>query len=89
VEEFKELGFALSRKHSSVAIVLAATIAERPNLGIWVDENSQMKANELIKLLAKHIQGGGGGTPQFATAGGKRSEGLNEAVKLAKQLLLA
>ena len=38
-------------------------------------------ASRLVKSGAKHIQGGGGGQPHFATAGGKKKDGLNAAVE--------
>ena len=39
-----------------------------------------LNASKLVKDAAKHIQGGGGGQPHFATAGGKNPEGLDVAV---------
>ena len=43
-------------------------------------------ASQLIRSASKHIQGGGGGQPHFATAGGKNPDGLNAAVE---ELLVA
>lgn len=39
-----------------------------------------LNAGKLVREAAKLIQGGGGGQPHFATAGGKNSDGLNAAV---------
>ena len=42
-------------------------------------------AGKIVKEAAKHIQGGGGGQPHFATAGGKNMEGLSIAVGAVKE----
>ena len=44
-------------------------------------------AGKIVKEAAKHIQGGGGGQPHFATAGGKNIEGLSIAVGAVKEAL--
>ena len=43
-------------------------------------ESRGWNASQLIRSAAKHIQGGGGGQPHFATAGGKNPDGLSAAV---------
>jgi alanyl-tRNA synthetase len=43
-----------------------------------------MNAAQMVKNLATHIQGGGGGQPFFATAGGKDVSGLEKAIESAK-----
>ena len=45
----------------------------------------RLHAGKIVKEAAKHIQGGGGGQPHFATAGGKNMEGLSIAVGAVKE----
>lgn len=44
-------------------------------------------AGNMVREAAKHIQGGGGGQPFFATAGGKNAGGLEEAIAAVKSKL--
>lgn len=44
-----------------------------------------LHAGKIVKEAAKHIQGGGGGQPHFATAGGKNMECLSIAVGAVKE----
>jgi alanyl-tRNA synthetase len=45
-----------------------------------------LHAGRLVGQLARHIKGGGGGQPFFATAGGKDASGIPEALKAARAL---
>ena len=47
---------------------------------------SGLKAGNLVKEAAKLIQGGGGGQPHFATAGGKNADGLSAAIDKVLEL---
>ncbi|MFT4644169.1 MAG: alanyl-tRNA synthetase, partial [Planctomycetota bacterium] len=44
-------------------------------------------AGKIIREIAKAIQGGGGGQAFYASAGGKKVEGLDEALDLARKML--
>ena len=45
------------------------------------DLTSRFNAGQMVREAAKLIQGGGGGQPHYATAGGKNPEGLQAAVE--------
>ncbi|MEJ7663507.1 MAG: DHHA1 domain-containing protein [Hymenobacter sp.] len=49
----------------------------------------KLNATTLVRELAKDIQGGGGGQPFFATAGGKNAAGLPAALARAEALVVA
>jgi alanyl-tRNA synthetase len=53
-------------------------------LGDTLVSDKGMNAAQMVKNLATHIQGGGGGQPFFATAGGKDVGGLEKAIESAK-----
>jgi alanyl-tRNA synthetase len=51
-------------------------------------EKGNVQANGIIKHIGSHIQGGGGGQPFFATAGGKNPGGIANALAAAKALVV-
>jgi alanyl-tRNA synthetase len=90
-DALKKLAFDLKNQQENLVLVLAADVAGKPQIAIAVDETlvktHDLHAGTLVKELAKHIQGGGGGQPFFATAGGKKVDGLPQVVTAAKSLL--
>ncbi len=80
----KDLAFQLKGEIPELFLVLGAEIEGKAHLAVMVSETliekTNLKANELIRQVAVHIQGGGGGQTFFATAGGRRPEGLENAV---------
>ncbi len=50
-------------------------------------KEKNISAIEIIKVIAPEINGGGGGQPFLATAGGKNPEGISNAIKKAEEYL--
>ena len=50
-------------------------------------EKGPIQANRISNESGIHIQGGGGGQPFFATAGGKNPNGIENALAAAKELV--
>lgn len=57
------------------------------SLGKGAMEKSDLKAVDIIKQISPMIKGGGGGQPDYATAGGKEPGGMGDALKKAAELL--
>uniref|UniRef100_UPI0040476FD0 alanine--tRNA ligase n=1 Tax=Algoriphagus sp. TaxID=1872435 RepID=UPI0040476FD0 len=91
-DSLKKLVYELKNEVSKACIVLAATISNAPQVAVFIDESllesTALHAGNLVRELAKEIQGGGGGQPFFATAGGKDLAGLPKVVAKAKSILL-
>ncbi len=87
----KDLGFALREQHADLAFVAGAVIDGKPllavSLGKQALEATGLKAVDIIKQIGPLIKGGGGGQPDFATAGGKEPGGMADALKKAAELL--
>ena len=68
--------------YPSEVLVLASAVDNRVNLLVVASPSANaagIKAGDLIKAIAPHIGGGGGGRPDMAQAGGKNSAGINDA----------
>ncbi|MFM8995621.1 MAG: DHHA1 domain-containing protein, partial [Bacteroidota bacterium] len=91
VDAAKQLCFQLKQSLNNPVVVLAYLAEEKPGLAIYIDDQwvaeKGWNASQMIRDCAKEIQGGGGGQPFFATAGGKNAEGLDAALFAAKQRL--
>jgi alanyl-tRNA synthetase len=90
-EAVKTLAYALKGAINNLFLVIGADFDGKPSLTIVIsDELAKSKgwnAGNIIRDLAKDIQGGGGGQPFFATAGGKDSSGLQTAIDRAIEFI--
>ena len=90
-EAIKNLCFELKGQIENLFLVLGAEVEGKPNLSVMLSENlvkeKNLNASNIVRELAKEIQGGGGGQPFYATAGGKDASGIQKALDKAKTFL--
>lgn len=90
-EAIKTLSFELKNKIENLFLVLGANVNGKPGLTVMLSDNlvkeKDLNAVTIVKELAKEINGGGGGQPFYATAGGTNAEGLGKAIQSAKKFL--
>ena len=90
-QSLKDLGFALREQHADLAFVAGSVIDGKPmlavSLGKAFSDATGLKAVDIIKQISPDIKGGGGGQPDFATAGGKEPGGMANALQKAESLL--
>jgi len=88
----KDLAYALKNDIENLFLVLAYESEGKPGLAVMISENlvseKGMDASKIVRELAKEIQGGGGGQPFFATAGGKKVEGIEKSLERAKAFVV-
>ncbi len=82
-EIMKDVAFQIKGELTGKVCFIGAILSEaKPQLMVMLSDElvaDGLNAAQLIKAGAKHIQGGGGGQPHFATAGGKNEKGLTIA----------
>ncbi len=80
----KDLAYELGNLGTNIFIVFATQDQGKPMLTCYVSKelvaSSDINAGKVVRELGKYIQGGGGGQPFFATAGGKNPAGIAEAL---------
>ena len=87
-EIIKDIAFQIAGELHEPFVFIAACVepsSSKPSLTLMISkdlvESRGWNASQLLRAAAKHIQGGGGGQPHFATAGGKNVDGLKTAVE--------
>ena len=87
----KDIAFQLKNEKAPFLGVFGSQIGGKVTLTVAISDDlvsgKDLHAGNIVRNLAKHIQGGGGGQPFFATAGGKNPDGLGAAFEEAKGLL--
>jgi alanyl-tRNA synthetase len=87
----KTLAFQLEKELDNAVIILGAEVKGKALLTIMISKEiagqDKLHAGTMIRQLAKHIQGGGGGQPFYATAGGKNPAGLEAAIAEGKEIV--
>lgn len=90
-EALKNIAYALRNQFDDLLLVLAADVDSKPQVAVMIGEKLQQSkkyhAGNMVKELAREIDGGGGGQDFFATAGGKNLNGLNAVIEKAKKLI--
>ena len=90
-QAIKDLAFELGKSRDDLFLVLGSAKGDKPILSCYISKKlvseKAMDAGKVVRELGQYIQGGGGGQPFFATAGGKNSAGIPQALKAAIDLI--
>ncbi|MFV5698472.1 alanine--tRNA ligase [Flavobacterium sp. ZT3R17] len=90
-EGAKDLAYELGNLGKNVFLVLATADEEKPMLTCYISKelvaDKNLNAGQVVRELGKFIQGGGGGQPFFATAGGKNIAGIQNALEKAVEFV--
>jgi len=88
-DKLKDLAFELGGEIDNLFILFGSKHGGKAILTCYIDKElvakKNLNAGQIVRELGKHIQGGGGGQPFFATAGGKNPDGIEAALEAAKQ----
>ena len=86
----KDLSFEIGSQLEYAILVLGSIKSGKPLLSCYVSKSlvseKDKDAGAIIRNLGKYIQGGGGGQAFFATAGGKKLEGMKDALTAAESV---
>lgn len=91
MDALKLLAHAFRDQVPNLFLVLGADFDGKPGLLVSVSDNlvqeKGLHAGNIIRELAKEVQGGGGGQPTIATAGGKNVAGLQQAIERSRSYI--
>ena len=87
----KDLSFEMGQNQSDLFLLFATEQDGKALLSCYISKElasaKDLNAGTIVRELGKYIQGGGGGQPFFATAGGKNPAGISEALEKAVEFL--
>ena len=90
-EAIKNVSYELRNQLENSFILLGAEIEGKPHLSLIISDNlvadKNLNASQMIRQIAKAVQGGGGGQAFYATAGGKDVNGIGKALEEGLQLI--
>ena len=83
----KDVSFELGQQYTNLFLLFGTENDGKALLSCYISkelvESKALNAGTIVRELGKYIQGGGGGQPFFATAGGKNPDGIDEALAAA------
>jgi alanyl-tRNA synthetase len=89
----KDISFEIGQNRKDLFLLFASEDEGKAFLSCYISkevvEDRKLNAGTIVRELGKYIQGGGGGQPFFATAGGKNPGGIEEALKKAKNYIVS
>jgi hypothetical protein len=90
-DRMKQAAYKIRNHVDSLVIIFGTTLEEKPNLIVALSDDLVAKglhAGNLVREASALIQGGGGGQPTLATAGGKDCSGLENAMQKVRNAVL-
>ena len=90
LSQLKDAMLALASQYPDMAVVLGSVYGGKPALLVALGKNrtdAGLNAGNIVRAAGKEIQGGGGGQPAYATAGGKNPDGLDAALRVAEEMI--
>ncbi|MBL0066550.1 MAG: alanine--tRNA ligase [Bacteroidetes bacterium] len=91
-EAIKNISFELKNQVNNLFFLAGAEIDGKAHLSLIISDtlikDKNLNAMNIIRELSKEIQGGGGGQPFYATAGGKNPDGIEKALEKGRSLVL-
>ena len=90
-EHIRNISFEMHKDIGNLFLVIGAEVNGKAFLSVMISQNlvkeKNLDARKIVNDLAKEINGGGGGQPNYATAGGPNIGGIKNAVEMAKKYI--